>query len=145
MDAPVDPVHAGIWPGLPGQLPKPETAERGHRSSCRQRYGGYPADLRRGHIRRHHEWHRDDQGNSDNIITILPAQAGHYMSLITALLSVPFTHVLTNDAFYFGVLPVLAATAAHYGSGPNEMAIASLVGQPVHLLSPLVASTSESP
>jgi CitMHS family citrate-Mg2+:H+ or citrate-Ca2+:H+ symporter len=78
---------------------------------------------------------------SDNLIVILPQQAGHYMSVITALLSMPFTYVLTNDAFYFGVLPILAETAAHYGIGPNEMAIASLIGQPVHLLSPLVAST----
>ncbi|MGF6489673.1 citrate transporter [Pseudomonas simiae] len=78
---------------------------------------------------------------SDNLIMILPEQAGHYMSLITALLSMPFTYVLTNDAFYFGVLPILAETAAHYGIDANEMAIASLIGQPVHLLSPLVAST----
>lgn len=78
---------------------------------------------------------------SDNLIVIMPEQAGHYMSVITALLSMPFTYVLTNDAFYFGVLPILAETAAHYGIGPNEMAIASLIGQPVHLLSPLVAST----
>ena len=78
---------------------------------------------------------------SDNLITLLPQQAGHCMSVITALLSMPFTYVLTNDAFYFGVLPILAQTAAHYGIGPNEMAIASLIGQPVHLLSPLVAST----
>ncbi|MGE7965121.1 CitMHS family transporter [Pseudomonas sp. NPDC089918] len=78
---------------------------------------------------------------SDNLIAILPEQAGHGMSVITALLSMPFTYVLTNDAFYFGVLPILAETAAHYGIGPYEMAIASLIGQPVHLLSPLVAST----
>jgi CitMHS family citrate-Mg2+:H+ or citrate-Ca2+:H+ symporter len=78
---------------------------------------------------------------SDNLITLLPEQAGHFMSVITALLSMPFTYVLTNDAFYFGVLPILAETAAHYGIGPHEMAIASLIGQPVHLLSPLVAST----
>ena len=78
---------------------------------------------------------------SDSLIAILPEQAGHGMSVITALLSMPFTYVLTNDAFYFGVLPILAETAAHYGIGPHEMAIASLIGQPVHLLSPLVAST----
>nr|WP_314576486.1 citrate:proton symporter [uncultured Pseudomonas sp.] len=78
---------------------------------------------------------------SDNLIAILPQQAGHGMSVITALLSMPFTYVLTNDAFYFGVLPILAETAAHYGISPHEMAIASLIGQPVHLLSPLVAST----
>lgn len=78
---------------------------------------------------------------SENLVTILPQQSGHYMSVITALLSMPFTYVLTNDAFYFGVLPILAETAAHYGIDRQEMAVASLIGQPVHLLSPLVAST----
>ena len=78
---------------------------------------------------------------SENLVSLLPQQSGHYMSVITALLSMPFTYVLTNDAFYFGVLPILAETAAHYGIDRHEMAIASLIGQPVHLLSPLVAST----
>ena len=48
---------------------------------------------------------------------------------------------MSNDAFYYGVLPVLAEAAAHYGISPVEMARASIVGQPVHLLSPLVPST----
>ena len=48
---------------------------------------------------------------------------------------------MSNDAFYFGVLPVLSEAAAHYGITPVEMARAAIVGQPVHLLSPLVPST----
>ena len=39
------------------------------------------------------------------------------------------------------MLPVLAEAASRYGITPAEMARASLVGQPVHILSPLVAST----
>lgn len=78
---------------------------------------------------------------SENLIYFIPESAGHYMSVITAFLSMPFTYVLTNDAFYFGVLPILAETAAHYGIDAKEMAVAGLIGQPVHLLSPLVAST----
>ena len=46
---------------------------------------------------------------------------------------------MSNDAFYFGVLPILTK-AATYGISA-EMGRASLLGQPVHLLSPLVAST----
>jgi CitMHS family citrate-Mg2+:H+ or citrate-Ca2+:H+ symporter len=53
----------------------------------------------------------------------------------------PFTFFLSNDAFYFGVLPILSEAASHYGISAAEMARASLVGQPVHLLSPLVPST----
>ncbi|OCT31018.1 CitMHS family transporter [Pseudomonas putida] len=78
---------------------------------------------------------------SESLIHVIPESAGHFMSVITAFLSMPFTYVLTNDAFYFGILPILAETASHYGIGTKEMAIAGLIGQPVHLLSPLVAST----
>ncbi|MFK3681057.1 CitMHS family transporter [Pseudomonas sp. NPDC088890] len=78
---------------------------------------------------------------SASLIHVIPESAGHFMSVITAFLSMPFTYVLTNDAFYFGILPILAETASHYGIGAKEMAIAGLIGQPVHLLSPLVAST----
>lgn len=78
---------------------------------------------------------------SQSLIHVIPESAGHFMSVITAFLSMPFTYVLTNDAFYFGILPILAETASHYGIDAKEMAIAGLIGQPVHLLSPLVAST----
>ena len=78
---------------------------------------------------------------SESLVAVIPASAGHYMSVFTAFISMPFTYILTNDAFYFGILPILAETAAHYGIDSKEMAIASLIGQPVHLLSPLVAST----
>lgn len=78
---------------------------------------------------------------STSLVQVIPASAGHFMSVFTAFISMPFTYVLTNDAFYFGILPILAETASHYGIDAQEMAIASLIGQPVHLLSPLVAST----
>ncbi len=66
---------------------------------------------------------------------------GPYLVPITAVISMPMTFFMSNDAFYFGVLPILSDAAAHYGIAPVEMARASIVGQPVHLLSPLVPST----
>jgi len=78
---------------------------------------------------------------SDGLLTIMPAWLGPYMAPATALLSAPATYMLSNDAFYFGVLPILAETASAYGITPAQMARASLIGQPIHLLSPLVAST----
>lgn len=45
---------------------------------------------------------------------------------------------MSNDAFYFGILPVLAESAAHFGIDPVAVARASITGQPVHLQSPLV-------
>jgi CitMHS family citrate-Mg2+:H+ or citrate-Ca2+:H+ symporter len=78
---------------------------------------------------------------SDGLLTIMPAWLGPYMAPATALLSAPATYMLSNDAFYFGVLPILAETASAYGITTAQMARASLIGQPIHLLSPLVAST----
>ena len=43
------------------------------------------------------------------------------------------TFFISNDAFYFGMLPVLAEAASHYGLTAQQMASAALVGQPVHL------------
>lgn len=76
-----------------------------------------------------------------SVIGAIPPSVGPYMAPITALLSVPFTFLISNDAFYFGMLPVLAETAAAYGISPEAIGRASLVGQQVHLLSPLVPST----
>ena len=63
---------------------------------------------------------------------------GPFMAIITGVLSIPMTFFMSNDAFYFGVLPVLSETAAHYGVSAADMARASITGQPFHLQSPLV-------
>ncbi|MDN6239935.1 MAG: CitMHS family transporter [Corynebacterium variabile] len=72
------------------------------------------------------------------ITTVIPDSLGGYLAPITGLLSMPFTFFMSNDAFYFGVLPVLSESAAHYGIEPVQMAQASITGQPVHMQSPLV-------
>ncbi|MBB6403494.1 CitMHS family transporter [Arthrobacter sp. AZCC_0090] len=72
------------------------------------------------------------------LVHIIPAEMGPFMGVITGLLSIPMTFFMSNDAFYFGVLPVLSETAAHYGISGAEMARASITGQPFHLQSPLV-------
>ncbi|MDP3659495.1 MAG: CitMHS family transporter [Phenylobacterium sp.] len=78
---------------------------------------------------------------SATVTGVIPPALGPYMAPITAVLSAPFTYFISNDAFYFGVLPILAETASHYGLSTAEIGRASLVGQQVHLLSPLVPST----
>jgi citrate-Mg2+:H+ or citrate-Ca2+:H+ symporter, CitMHS family len=74
-------------------------------------------------------------------IASVPESYGGQLAPITALASMPFTFFISNDAFYFGVLPIAAEAGTHYGVPPLELARASLVGQPFHLLSPLVPST----
>jgi citrate-Mg2+:H+ or citrate-Ca2+:H+ symporter, CitMHS family len=76
-----------------------------------------------------------------SVIAVIPDAMGPYLAPITGLLSIPFTFLISNDAFYYGVLPILAESAGRFGISPAEIGRASLVGQPVHLLSPLVAST----
>lgn len=76
-----------------------------------------------------------------SVVSLVPPALGPYLAVITGILSMPFTFFLSNDAFYFGVLPILTEAASHYGITAAEMARASLAGQPVHLLSPLVPST----
>ena len=75
---------------------------------------------------------------SEWLVQIIPADMGPLMAIITGVLSIPMTFFMSNDAFYFGVLPVLSETAAHYGVSAAEMARASITGQPFHLQSPLV-------
>jgi citrate-Mg2+:H+ or citrate-Ca2+:H+ symporter, CitMHS family len=78
---------------------------------------------------------------SQSLLAVLPDSLGPFLAPITALLSLPFTFFISNDAFYYGVMPVLADAAQAHGISHVEMARASLIGQPVHLLSPLVPST----
>ncbi|NIL83010.1 Citrate transporter [Rhodococcus fascians] len=72
------------------------------------------------------------------LLNVIPSGMGPYLAVITGILSIPLTFFMTNDAFYFGILPVLTETAEKYGIDPVEMARASITGQPVHLQSPLV-------
>jgi citrate-Mg2+:H+ or citrate-Ca2+:H+ symporter, CitMHS family len=78
---------------------------------------------------------------ANSVVHLIPAPLGPYLSIVTGLLSIPFTFFVSNDAFYFGILPILAKAGQVYGISAAEIGRASLIGQPVHLLSPLVPST----
>ncbi len=75
-----------------------------------------------------------------SLLAVIPHSFGPYLAVFTAVVSLPFTFFMSNDAFYFGILPVIAQTAAGYGISAEEIARASIIGQPFHLLSPLVPS-----
>ena len=70
---------------------------------------------------------------------IIPHQLSGFWGLLIAMISAPGTFFISNDGFYFGVLPVLAEAGRGYGFTNMQMALASLMGQAFHLLSPLVA------
>ncbi|ROH90012.1 TRAP transporter large permease subunit [Chryseobacterium cucumeris] len=81
------------------------------------------------------------QAMGNSMIEIVPKSWGGYMNIVTALFSIPFTFFLSNDAYYFGILPIIVATGHQLGISPEILGRASLIGQGSHLLSPLVPST----
>jgi len=75
------------------------------------------------------------------LVAAIPEALGPHLAPAVAAASLPGTFFLSNDAFYFGMLPVLAEAGVAHGVAPADMARAALMGQPFHLLSPLVPST----
>jgi len=59
---------------------------------------------------------------ANRLLADIPDPLGPHLPVITALVSMPFTFFMSNDAFYYGVLPVLAEAASHYGITAVEMA-----------------------
>ena len=72
------------------------------------------------------------------LVSVIPESMGRFFSIIIAVISAPGTYLLNNDAFYYGVLPPLAATAQAYGFTELQIGFAALMGQAFHFLSPLV-------
>jgi len=72
------------------------------------------------------------------LVENIPDGMGPHMAFVTGVLSIPLTYFMSNDGFYFGILPVLAEAGQAHGVSSLEIARASLVGQPLHMSSPLV-------
>ncbi|MFG3260107.1 CitMHS family transporter [Streptomyces sp. NPDC048172] len=73
-----------------------------------------------------------------SLVNALPEGLGPYMTIVTGVLSIPFTYFMSNDGFYFGIVPILAEAGAAHGVSSAEIARASLTGQALHMSSPLV-------
>jgi CitMHS family citrate-Mg2+:H+ or citrate-Ca2+:H+ symporter len=80
---------------------------------------------------------------AEAMVGVVPDGAAGLLPLITAVAAMPLSLVFTPDAFYFGVLPVLAETTAAFGGDPAEIGRAAILGQMTtgFPLSPLTAST----
>ncbi|SEG55270.1 citrate-Mg2+:H+ or citrate-Ca2+:H+ symporter, CitMHS family [Nonomuraea solani] len=76
-------------------------------------------------------------------VQIIPDGLGGHLPVLVALTGMPLSLVFTPDAYYFGILPVLAETTAGFGGAPAEVARAAILGQMTtgFPLSPLTAST----
>jgi CitMHS family citrate-Mg2+:H+ or citrate-Ca2+:H+ symporter len=78
-----------------------------------------------------------------SLVNIIPNEVGGSMGVIVATISMPLSLIFTPDAYYFGVMPILAETAGAYGLDPIQIGQASMLGQMTtgFPLSPLTAST----
>jgi CitMHS family citrate-Mg2+:H+ or citrate-Ca2+:H+ symporter len=72
------------------------------------------------------------------LVEILPESWGGVFGVLVGLISMPMKFLLSNDAYYFGVLPVLAEAGAAHGLSATEVGRAALIGGPVNALSPLL-------
>lgn len=83
-------------------------------------------------------------------VTLVPADMGARIPLLVSLTSMPLSMLFDPDSFYFGVMPVVAQVAGHFGVAPVQVAQAALLGMhtvgfPVSPLTPatfLVAGLS---
>lgn len=76
---------------------------------------------------------------AQSLVAAIPDAMGPYLAPITSVLALPLTFLMSNDAYYFGIVPVLGEAAGNFNIAPEAIARASLLGQPVHQLSPLLA------
>lgn len=67
---------------------------------------------------------------AQSLITIIPQQLAGFWGLIVALISAPGTFFISNDGFYFGVMPALCEAGYAYGFTPMQMALASVMARP---------------
>src|SRR5699024_6160678 len=79
-----------------------------------------------------------DDGIASSLISIIPESLSGFFGIIVAIISAPGTYFLHNDAFYYGMMPILAEAGTAYGFSGLELTFASLMGQAFHLFSPLV-------
>ncbi|AUD13098.1 MULTISPECIES: CitMHS family transporter [unclassified Planococcus (in: firmicutes)] len=77
------------------------------------------------------------------LVDIIPENVGGFMGVLVAIIGMPLSLIFTPDAYYFGVMPILAETASAYGLDPVQIGQASILGQMTtgFPLSPLTAST----
>lgn len=66
---------------------------------------------------------------ADTLSASVPSTAGQALPILLAFLAMPLSLVFDPDSFYFGVLPVLAATAGEFGIDSVVMGRAAIIGQ----------------
>ena len=65
---------------------------------------------------------------AQDLINIMPEFMGRYIHLIICFLGLPFDLLLSTDAYYFALLPVVDQIATTYGIASTSTAYAMIVG-----------------
>ncbi|MEW2395343.1 citrate:proton symporter [Streptomyces sp. NPDC046862] len=80
---------------------------------------------------------------AEAMVDVIPDGLGGHLPVLVAVTGMPLSLVFTPDAYYFGILPVLAGTAGAFGTDSAEIARAAVLGQMTtgFPLSPLTAAT----
>ncbi|MFJ8469815.1 SLC13 family permease [Streptomyces swartbergensis] len=65
---------------------------------------------------------------AETLVSVVPDSFGSHLPVAVAVTGMPLSLVFTPDAYYFGVLPVLAETASGFGTEPAEVARAAILG-----------------
>ena len=73
----------------------------------------------------------------------IPESMGKHLPFFVGITSMPASLLFDPDSFYFGVVPVLATTATHFGIDSVEIGRAAIIGQMTtgFPVSPLTGST----
>lgn len=76
---------------------------------------------------------------AQHMASLIPQSMGSHTALIFAFLGALACYALPVDAYYFGILPVVAPIAYQFGITPTEIGVASFMGQALRYASPTVA------
>ncbi|RAI43744.1 citrate:proton symporter [Rhodoplanes roseus] len=76
---------------------------------------------------------------AQTLTELLPESLGSHVAIIFAFVGAIACYALPVDAYYFGILPVVAPIAYKYGITPTEIGMAAFMGQAIRYGSPTVA------
>jgi CitMHS family citrate-Mg2+:H+ or citrate-Ca2+:H+ symporter len=76
---------------------------------------------------------------SQSLVAIIPPSFGSHIPVFTSIIGLPGLYFIQGDAYFFGIIPIIAKTAVEYGVNLAELGRASLLGYAFHAVTPTAA------